>query len=303
MKRIPRYLGTALAIVMISWLFYANLGKLPAIDLDRSGVRTDLTVAVSLYIGSQLLGAWAWKSTLLVFGAKPTAYRAESQLLVSQIGKYLPGNVGHFIGRFALAHRDGLATPVISLSLLLETVLTVGVALLIVAGLLVLMPDFVTGIVKAVPENRHYVLAGSTVLAALVACGILVNARHSGWKVPSQTLQFRPALVAFLILLHTVNFGVLGLSLFFVARCTAPGAAISVGTCMIVFASAWVTGFLTPGPPGGIGIRDSIITLGLGASIGPPAALVAALLHRAVSVLGDVLVFALGLLLRRTLDA
>lgn len=54
-----------------------------------------------------------------------------------------------------------------------------------------------------------------------------------------------------------------------------------------------------PGAPGGIGVRDSIIVLGLAITVGEGSALAIALLHRAVSILGDVCTFGVGCYLRR----
>ena len=78
----------------------------------------------------------------------------------------------------------------------------------------------------------------------------------------------------------------------------APSGAAPLSLSVVVFAVAWVAGLITPGAPGGLGVRESIITLGLGGVIGEPAALTAALMHRAVSVTGDAIAFGLGCALR-----
>jgi hypothetical protein len=54
------------------------------------------------------------------------------------------------------------------------------------------------------------------------------------------------------------------------------------------FALAPIAGFLALVAPGGIGVREAVITMGLAPSIGAPAALTVALLSRAYSLGMDV---------------
>jgi uncharacterized membrane protein YbhN (UPF0104 family) len=73
---------------------------------------------------------------------------------------------------------------------------------------------------------------------------------------------------------------------------------MGLGHAIAIFSVAWVAGFLMPGAPGGVGVREGIIAIGLELFIAPGAALAVALLHRALSVLGDALTFALGVWMR-----
>lgn len=54
-----------------------------------------------------------------------------------------------------------------------------------------------------------------------------------------------------------------------------------------VFATAWVLGFITPGAPGGIGVRETILTSGLTPFIGASAAVSIAIVARIIAILGD----------------
>ena len=54
---------------------------------------------------------------------------------------------------------------------------------------------------------------------------------------------------------------------------------------------------MTPGAPGGLGVRESVVAIGLTPFLGAPLAVSVALLHRATSVVGDVLAFGIGWML------
>ena len=96
---------------------------------------------------------------------------------------------------------------------------------------------------------------------------------------------------------------VLGISLWCVARAIDPAGGVEMLASMAIFSVAWVAGFLIPGAPGGIGIRDGIVAVGLGLYIGDGSALSVAVGHRAIATLGDVVIFTIGLILRRKIGS
>ena len=68
-----------------------------------------------------------------------------------------------------------------------------------------------------------------------------------------------------------------------------------------LFSLAWIAGFLTPGAPAGLGIREAILVAALGATYGAGIAVGLTLLLRMVTLRGDGLAFAGGALERRIL--
>ena len=149
----------------------------------------------------------------------------------------------------------------------------------------------------ALPAREEFAVTAALLVAILTAviAGALTLRRY-GLFDPLARVGLRNVLVVVLIL--SAAFVLLGGSLHLVATISEPPGAPPLLLSVVVFAVAWVVGLITPGAPGGLGVRESIITLGLGTVIGAPAALTAALLHRAVSVTGDVIAFGLGCVLR-----
>ncbi|MES9970924.1 MAG: hypothetical protein ABW092_12895, partial [Candidatus Thiodiazotropha sp.] len=66
------------------------------------------------------------------------------------------------------------------------------------------------------------------------------------------------------------------------------------------FAIAWSVGFLTPGAPSGIGIREAILILLLSPLAGEANALILALLFRLVTIAGDTLFYFISLITGQT---
>lgn len=63
----------------------------------------------------------------------------------------------------------------------------------------------------------------------------------------------------------------------------APLAVTAAWLCL-----AWMAGYLVPGAPGGLGVREAVLLLGLAPTVGEPSALAAAASYRMVTVLSDV---------------
>lgn len=299
MGRALRITGSVLALTCIGLLVFLQAPNLPVLDLSSSGLWAGLVLALVCYVSSQIVAAEAWRSILSLWGCEIAPGLARGQPMVSQIGKYIPGNVAHLFGRLVIGRRDGVAGGILAASMALEVAITLGVGLS-VAGLLVLfIPTALPGMALTYPDLATRLVSVSIAVALVIILGIGVIFLRSHQKKLSVKRPSAPELVRPMVL-HLGSFAILGLSLWAVAQAVTPGSASGLLTCTMVFAVAWAVGFVVPGAPGGIGVRDSIIVLGLAASLGDGSGLTVALLHRAVSVLGDVVTFGLGWTMRQT---
>jgi uncharacterized membrane protein YbhN (UPF0104 family) len=298
MRRPAKVIGAVAAAFIIGWVLYRYGGEAPAVDWSNSSVWRNLTGAVALYVVVQIAAARVWKLLIVSFGVNPKGWTAESQLLTAQVGKYLPGNVAHLAGRVALAIKDGVPAAPVGLALVAESALTVAAGLAVATAGLWLLPGLGDKLNAVLLARESLAVTAVLLVAVLIAviAGALTLRRY-GLLDPLARLGLRNVLVV--VLIQCAAFVLLGGSLHLVAAIFAPAGAPPLLLSIVVFAVAWVAGLITPGAPGGLGVRESIITLGLGTVIGAPAALTVALLHRAVSVTGDVIAFGLGCALRR----
>ena len=83
----------------------------------------------------------------------------------------------------------------------------------------------------------------------------------------------------------------IGSGLLVVALCKSLAGANRVMELIGIGSAAWLVGFVVPGAPGGLGVREAVLIAGLSAVALPATeATAVALAYRFVTMVGDVLV-------------
>jgi len=227
-------------------------------------------------------------------------------LAVTQFGKYLPGNVAQHIGRIALARSANIGFPAIVLSISYETLLSVVActhltALTFLWTLPAAMADW------KIVQYRQPVLVLITI-AALVAFFIVPRlathianrrAARAGTDETTSTLQIRWAVIVACYVFYVLNFCLTGTGLWIVSHAlmepgqTGPTLLFMTGA----FASTWILGFLAPGAPAGLGVREGVLAVWLNGVMHPSQAIALILVLRIATTLGDLANFVVGSLL------
>ncbi len=188
---------------------------------------------------------------------------------MSQISKYLPGNVMHLASRQLLGASAGVPHAVLARSSLLE------LAGLASAGLLLSLP--------ALPlidggRFRWVTPAAGAAIVLLTLGAVRMTAGALTARILGRHLLF--------LLTASLIFTVLLVLLTPVADRTLPWTA-ACGT----YAAAWLAGFVTPGAPAGLGVREAVLVLLLENHAAEQHLLPAVVLSRVVSALGDTIFF------------
>lgn len=271
--------------------------------LHGSSLLAFLVVAIPLYLVTAISGALAWTFAFRSTGEQLPLKVGLRVHLLSQIGKYIPGNVGHFVGRLGMLKFEGYSVAKGSVSIVLEILWMIGAA----AALSVYA--LFTGAL-AVVERAHGVadwLPVPVLVVALVMPNLMIfvfNRLPDGGR---RALGFagkidRPAerVVLGCYALYFLNFAVngailvVGLEWLFDVHVTDLLLVISL------YAVVWLLGFILPGAPGGLGVREALFVLLFGGLYGAAVAAAMAVVLRVVSVLGDVAAFGLGYATSRT---
>ena len=105
------FVGSISYFCVVAW---QNFRDIPALDYTSAATWGVLTISVMLHIASLVIRGVAW--FLLMRGLRsPLPLRPSMGVMfTSQIGKYLPGNVCHFVGRVALARQLGASVEAAS---------------------------------------------------------------------------------------------------------------------------------------------------------------------------------------------
>ena len=222
-----------------------------------------------------------------------TSYRVYAR---SQLAKYVPGNLVQMAGRHVLGHRAGASHAALMAASFYELA-----GLLSAAGIIVFLG---VSLFAVQTENipMGLVMLGVLSVAGLAGALAVLKGSSRVRRMFALSLDHPQAFVRHL----SVSFGLY--SLFFLgggAIFFALMAAVAdipdwpqVGTVVAAYALSWAVGFLTPGAPAGLGVREAVLVTGLDNILGSSTALIAALALRLVTVCGDLLFFTGSFLVR-----
>jgi hypothetical protein len=297
-KLLARIFGLLVIAASVAYLvaLARQAADLPRLRWDGAALG-GFAASVGLYQIALAGGAVAWTVLLAATGERPRFRSALAIQLVAQAAKYLPGNVAQYAGRTVLAARQGHAPANVVATLVVES------ACAVIAGVAFALAT----LGPAGPwEGEALVWRACAVLLAVGAAGVLAghvlgNPRFRRLaRLPAAPERHRIGWSSWLTCIgfNWVSFLLLGLCAALLAR-TFFGAAAPFPELAGVFAAAWVAGFVTPGAPAGLGVREAVLAGGLRPLYGPEIALALPLLFRLVTVTGDGLAFALGTALRR----
>lgn len=297
----PQYLKfagaalTLLSLVFVVWsLVRSNLFERPGVWTIQLGVA--ILVGTALYAASLFLLARGWSSLVRTSSDSPLSLRTGLSVYArSQVYKYIPSNVLHFVGRQVLLAKRGHSHAAVAAASLAETLALIGCAVL-VAGIF----GAATLANMASVEQLSGILIlviGLTTLVVVVVAGLSWSGVMSELLAQARFQAIWKSLILCLFLFVA----------FFALSGTAFWLVVSVGVqthaplamAISVASGAWVLGFVTPGASAGLGVREALIIGGL-SSNGVPGheAVLAAIAYRLVTTLGDVLFASAGFLLK-----
>lgn len=272
LRRALHWGGSSLALIGV--VFVAFRLHSYWIDLDISRVTPlawgSIAAFALSYGAANLLLALAWWHLLRHFGASATRLGSIRIYGISQLAKYVPGNVFHLAGRQALGLAEGISGVVLAKSTIWE------LGSIAVAGALfgwMILPLLVPGFLKI--ASVLLILASATLIGGLLR---RVAGRQPALSFLLQMLFLLVSGAIFIALLELISGGE-GLGV---------GYWLTIGGAYIV---AWLVGLVTPGAPAGVGVREMILLLLLKGIVAEGDLLMAVLLGRLVTVAGDLLFF------------
>ncbi len=236
-------------------------------------------------------------------GEEPASFaQVAASVLLPQIAKYVPGNVAHHIGRVILSRSLGFRMHRVLFAMFVETfwVIAIGIAMAIAFGI----EHFVHLLPGLLQDSADVVLL-LAVVGALMAPYLLyrpfrqLSSRFLSKQgiEPAKDLYFPPLQVGLLcVFAYFLNYSILGLILGALGMVLFDQTFFNLLYLGGVFAIAWIVGFVTPGSPAGLGVREVILLSLLSPIYGMEAATGIAGVLRLVTVAGDALTWIYGTL-------
>lgn len=272
LKKALNWAGGAFSIAGIIFVILRLRDYGGELDGSRfgSGAWVVLAALALVYGLANVMLGLAWWNLLQKFGCNITQRWAVKTYGVSQLAKYVPGNIFHLAGRQAIGMAADLPAGPLAKSAVWELGLISGTGLLfgvLAIPLSLLVPD-VVGMFALI------FCVGVTISVLLRYDGPAL-ARTFGWYVGFLAISgaLFVAIVGVLVATESSGVGVPWLQLW--------GA----------YVLAWMAGLVTPGAPAGVGVREMVLLFLLAGVLVEADLLLAIVLGRVVTVVGDVLYF------------
>ena len=207
---------------------------------------------------------------------------------LSQLGRYLPGKIGQFVVMFSLSKKFGIQKKGAVLATCFQLAFQCGVGCLI--GFLVLRNTDIAPILhdllaKLQISGKTALLIGSIAIPILGA-SIIFFYRRRIREIFADLMQqdfravFLTSGILRLISGYLLLWGLLGTAFFFFIKSLAPVPASQLLAVTGTYAVAWSIGILSVITPGGLGVREGILSLLLTSVLPPATATLIALLSR-----------------------
>lgn len=301
--------GSLLATVALVFVGRRLAQHGPALVQFAESPKALLTLVLGTlgYGSSSLLLSTAWHRLVIWCGEGEFDPRtARSIFARSQLAKYVPGNIFHLAGRQVLGARHGLGHRALVASAMLEAWGLVTAALSITTVGILLTPE------RYLPASLG--LPAGVLIAGLVVCLAMpwllrfwprlhASVRRRSGLIQTldriDLLRFarldRVVALVPIVLRYLAFFSISGGLLAALTYAAKPSTSLSQLMVVGAFAAiAWIGGYLTPGAPAGLGIREVILATALTPVVGAAEAFAVTAAFRVVTTSGDLLFWGLG---------
>jgi len=285
-----------LAIFLYFYIRRINVGSLKGLEIDWI-----LVVAASVIgVGHKYWGAFIWNTLLIDLGAKINNYSKLVNIYAKAwLGRYIPGKVTWILGKIYFAASQGISKKKLAVSATLEAGMQITIAL----ALSLLILGF---------NNNLNVLSENTRLLLLILAGLLLlvliprvfnfflNLIYKLFK--KKTLDERVTWITVFkgAWLYGVSFFLTGISYYFLSKAIYLDLSFDTFLYIVaVFNLAGVIGILAFFTPSGLGAREGILLIFLGAVMPGEIALLLTVVARVWSIFIDFTFFGLSSVLAK----
>lgn len=249
-----------------------------------------------VYSMTVIFGGVPWKNVVNCLLRCDLKY-AEVALVYtkSNIFKYIPGNVFQYVGRNELAVKMNLKHSDIALSTLIDACWNI-FSMMLVAVLLAWRKMYAWMKEQGGISRSSLMILGVIIVAAILVFAILYRKKKQMLcDIRTKVLNWKfMGVLAKNFVFYMIQ-GLINAGLYVGTFAVLSGNRYSledIFACMGVMLIAFVAGFITPGAPGGVGIREAVSLFLLGGMISESVILSGIIIMRVLSIIGDLFSFA-----------
>ncbi|MES9948074.1 MAG: hypothetical protein ABW118_03885 [Candidatus Thiodiazotropha sp.] len=275
-------------VVVLSFIFFFLLGNLHRVVDVVKLLPIEIIVysLLALTIGKLLLVAIMHQS-LLHYKVNFLFSKSFSIYNITQLGKYIPGSIWQFVGKIGMYKSAGLDNQTVRDTILLETFWVVFSAFIF--GLLLIsftQYQLLITLTQKVPLTILLAILGTTSFLLL-----LPQLRHYRKRLYDYCRRLLYTPLSFITSL--LIWLVLGFAFWITLT---PFSASEIGLVFIIglYAFSYAVGFAVPFAPAGIGIRESVLVIGLAPFLDINTAIILAALNRVFYIFIEIILAALS---------
>lgn len=287
-----------LLIVIIIFLFLTknlimNWSKIPFDDLHFN--MWFLIISLFALLVHFLSYSKSWQKIMCMLGSSISFTQSSWMISTTQIAKYLPGRIWYMVGRVYVGKKEKMSSKNLAVSMILETCL-----LIISSCIIFLLSVIMVG---------NYSFANLSICLILLVIAIIILNPHILSRVVNFLLQIlkKPSIkitVSYsqILKLSIYFFGlwiaqIIGF--YFVINAIYPMPISKIFTLSAAYTLSWMTGFVVIFAPGGLGVREGMMTLLLSPILPAPLAIAISFIARIWITLFEIVIFFVGLLVKR----
>ncbi len=267
--------------------FFDNIDQISFdINLEINGI--NLFLSFLFCVLSIYLNAYAWKYIIKWFGKEFKRNNLVSFYVLTNILKYVPGGVWHFVERFNFIKK--ISNPQIALySTLIEPYFMLSGSFLLASLGLIFSPLYFFLVFPLLFLNRKFIFLILKILGSLKGKVFevlrLPNSKGQFEKTIN-IVSFFPSRALFLeigfVLSKFIGFYIC-LNTFYTSN------NLNIIFLLVIFSLSWSIGLVVPAAPGGVGVFEACLLLFVGKSIPENIILISLVYFRVISTSADLL--------------
>lgn len=297
LKKHIKTIGTCITVLALIFV----VKKLITMDVDYSSLANIKTISIIaictiLQTFMFVFMTLPWLVlTRIISQKKIPFYRAMPVFTKSNLLKYVPGNVFQYVGRNQLASDMNIRHADVAFATILDIIFCVIVPFLLAIILLG------RHILKLINEYGSrfliiFIIAVAIILISAVIIKLKFSEKVLSFINPYRSLLCKKTILklvyaSILYLIQYIIFCLVSLlPAVFLLDIPIEKCSIFVGTYLF----SWILGFITPGAPGGIGIREAAMIFMCGSFADNDVIMIYTVILRLVSIFGDIIAFLCG---------
>ena len=267
--------------------FFYNIDQISFdINLEKNGINLYLSFLFCVF--SIYLNAYAWKYIVKWFGKEFKSNNLVSFYVLTNILKYVPGGIWHFVERFNFVKK--ISNSQIALySTLIEPYFMLSGSFLLASLGVIFSPLYFFLIFPLVFLNRkliYFILKRLRSLKGKVFEVLRLQNLNDQFEERINIISFFPTR-ALLLEIGFVLSKFIGF--YFCLNTFYPSNTLDIIFLLVIFSLSWSLGLVVPTAPGGVGVFEACLLFLVGRNIPQNAILVSLIYFRIISTSADLL--------------